>query len=223
MGNINDKNPEADFVTGKPVLFMGCGNHGKTSTIRNLRGEPFDEPSPTTWGTHALEWDLDGEKALILDHPGQEPGYQLAAHIMGNIRKAIFVLVMKKTRFCTNSSDYISDEKYERLFRELAMSYLRFRPEDMPTICAFTHQDAHHAQHILKESELKHFGFDSLVQVENRSEDGAENLRREIKERLADIEPIRISLVELYASQVADLISNENQSIRKRCYGFLYC
>jgi GTPase SAR1 family protein len=220
---MGTKDLDIDHLSGKPILFMGWGANGKTSTIRNLMGNSFEKSSPTTFGIRGIEHNLDGEEVLFLDYPGQYPAFRLASYIIGDIREAIFVLVMQKNKLCypdgNHESDYEKEEAGHKI-KKSSKDYFSIRTQDMPTIITFTYRDSHGAEQVMRDQDREAMRVDSELQVENSVENGAESLRNSLMKHLANIEPIKISLVELYASQITDLINNENDRYEKGAMGF---
>ncbi|WP_199774145.1 COR domain-containing protein, partial [Salinibacter altiplanensis] len=185
------------------VLLVGDGGAGKTSLMKRLLGDPFDEDESQTHGINIREWDIelsssDGNaedetfRAHLWDFGGQEIMH--ATHQFFLSKRSLYIVVLDGRR----------DEK-----PEYWLKHVQSFGGQSPVLVLLNKQDENPGHDVERKSlRRKYPNILGFYPLSCRTDDGLAELRRVIEDTLADLDMRRTPFAENWGnvkSQLADI------------------
>ncbi|WP_118840037.1 leucine-rich repeat domain-containing protein [Salinibacter ruber] len=191
------------------MLLVGDGAAGKTSLMKRLLGEPFDEDQSQTHGINIRRWDVelpssngttdsDALRAHLWDFGGQEIMH--ATHQFFLSKRSLYIVVLDGRR----------DEQ-----PEYWLKHVQNFGGDSPILVVLNKKDENRGHDINRKSLLRKYpNIVDFYPLSCKTDYGLEDLKAEIKDTLAGLNMRRMPFAENWGRVKAGLADMETDYIR---------
>jgi hypothetical protein len=191
------------------MLLVGDGAAGKTSLMKRLLGEPFDEDQSQTHGINIRRWDVelpmsngavggDALRAHLWDFGGQEIMH--ATHQFFLSKRSLYIVVLDGRR----------DEQ-----PEYWLKHVQNFGGDSPILVVLNKKDENRGYDINRKSLLRKYpNIVGFYPLSCKTDYGLEDLKAEIKDTLAGLNMRRMPFAENWGRVKAGLADMETDYIR---------